>query len=799
MTMCYALIRRVIPSVVILSLMMPSSSLALSPSQWPDTNQASPSIEAWPNGIRIAGGDRYQTSLASALVMRGEGGYPFATPDPSSEAAESLGSAAGWWGLGRCPRSVILVAGDSPADGLIAASLSDPTGRSSEPRLRRTASADPLFDAVGSYDRVDTYSAPIILTASSRSGAVRLSVAAKLALKDMRDGGCQVARDAIIVGGMKAVPVEVESELLSMGYRSVFRVAGADRYESAAMVAESLGTAPLPVGVSKCLDPISSDGVATSFYANSVIEFRENGEQCELLPRVAVLVDGVTGADALAASWWTGYWQVPVFFHNGSQILPDATAFALETMAVHNLVVLGGEERIPRSAVMEAVRLTGAATVRIEGQDRYATSVAMARYFGGWWPNGKAASSSGAAFCLAGSGGEGSQSLGWSDALVAGPFCGVATAQVGSPAPVRAIEPINGPFPQLSSPGSRSARDSVPILLVEPGSHTLPSTTRNFLKQIFPPEDKFCSSELNDGGCADPGFVIGFGGQQLIPGAVLAEASTIAAGRTFSSAGLTPLNHGAFATGLNMTPVFRQGNQAAVEICYPRNGYNGARWISTGISGSDHPQSSVDVMKDGWFRTDYDDKSRSLGVASPGCTGFDLYPGQDSIWSRTVGPDGRSRPKTNFSWGADQRTSLSEPLISTATSGSHHPSGVPNSSETSLINLSFVAEGPGSYLQTGNGDARVLQWNLYIEIEQALPLDTSPHTFQAEFAVATSDGLVRGTAEGEALYSHGLWLIRGKTTQSDNFGTRTGGFWMDLYSARISDIGVRAVWEFDLF
>ena len=161
---------------------------------------------------------------------------------------------------------------------MIAASLSDPTGKSTEPRLRRTASADPLFDPVGSYDRVDTYSAPIILTPSSRSGAKRLAISAKVALKDLRDGGCGSARNVIIVGGIKAVPIGVESEILSLGYSSVFRVAGRDRYESAAIVAEALGTAPTPAGLSGCTDSVSLDGATMSFYANSVVEFREDGE-----------------------------------------------------------------------------------------------------------------------------------------------------------------------------------------------------------------------------------------------------------------------------------------------------------------------------------------------------------------------------------------------------------------------------------------------------------------------------------------------------------------------------------------
>ena len=102
-------------------------------------------------------------------------------------------------------------------------------------------------------------------------------------------------------------------------------------------------------------------------------------------------------------------------------------------------------------------------------------------------------------------------------------------------------------------------------------------------------------------------------------------------------------------------------------------------------------------------------------------------------------------------------------------------------------------------MRTGDTQTAVLQWDLYIEIQQAVPVNTSPHRFEASFTVATGDGLVSATAVGEAIYSHGLWLIRGKTTQSIVNGVRNGGFWLDLYTARISEEGDRAVWRFDLF
>ena len=197
-----------------------------SPRQWPQSFLAAPELEAWPNAVRMWGPDRHQTALAVSLTLRGVGGYPFDTPDATSGDGRSLGSADGWWGLGLCPRSIIVVASDVPADALTAAALSDSTGRSSEPYLRRVAASDPLFDPIGGFARVDTFAAPILLTDSTRAGADSLNHAARLAAQDLRTGGCNAARQAIVVGGPAAVPVEIELELVSIGYGEVFRVSG---------------------------------------------------------------------------------------------------------------------------------------------------------------------------------------------------------------------------------------------------------------------------------------------------------------------------------------------------------------------------------------------------------------------------------------------------------------------------------------------------------------------------------------------------------------------------------------------
>ena len=113
----------------------------LQPSQWSNSATEGPQIEAWPNAVRVFGSDRYSTNRAVSLLGRGSGEFPFSEADVSSGGASNLSSANNWWGLNKCPKAVILVAADTPADALAAASLSDPTGLSGEPYLRRSAAA----------------------------------------------------------------------------------------------------------------------------------------------------------------------------------------------------------------------------------------------------------------------------------------------------------------------------------------------------------------------------------------------------------------------------------------------------------------------------------------------------------------------------------------------------------------------------------------------------------------------------------------------------------------------------------
>ena len=527
------------------------------PSQWPDDLGLDPELTATPHTIRFSGADRYGTNLAMSLALRGKGNFPFNTSDRTSNNALTLAAASGWWGAGSCPRSIIVVAGDTFADALAASSLSDPTDLSNQPLLRRVAAADPSFDPIGGMDRVDTAFAPVVVTASGRSGASTLSRTAVATASDLAKGGCTTAREAILVGGPRAVPTEVEKELLSLGFREVFRVAGTDRFETAANVAIALGTEAPATGVGGCVDADQTDGsTQLGFYGNAVAEFRLSATECRLLPRSVVLADGLTGADALAAGWWTSRWQVPVLLTGPGGALPEATKRALSALEIESLIVLGGTGRIPETVVNQAKGLASAVAGRIAGADRYATSVEMAKAFGGWHPAG---AFSAEMLCVAASSGNGADSQGWPDALTAGPWC-ARTSVSGRVSPTRVLP--SG----ATAGGARPAHDAAPILLVAAGADTLPPPVADFLAGA-----PFA--------VVSQPFAIVFGGASGLTSAA-EQRLDVALGQGREPDPKSPVLAGPWGTKLDLSATYQTVGTGSRRVCLPAGGAQSFRWLS---------------------------------------------------------------------------------------------------------------------------------------------------------------------------------------------------------------------------
>lgn len=138
----------------------------------------------------------------------------------------------------------------------------------------------------------------------------------------------------VIVGGEEVISGDVADELA--GYASkVERIAGGNRYETSAAIAEGF-----PTGAP-----------------------------------VVYVATGEAYADALTAGARAGRDGVPILLTKGDT-LPGVTAEALERLAPQSVVVLGGEVAIEQG-VVDAISAIVPDTVRVAGENRYETAAAV--------------------------------------------------------------------------------------------------------------------------------------------------------------------------------------------------------------------------------------------------------------------------------------------------------------------------------------------------------------------------------------------------------------------------------------
>ena len=390
---------------------------------------------------------------------------------------------------------------------------------------------------------------------------------------------------AIIIGGSSAIHPNIDDELIALGLDEIFRVGGANRFATAAAVAQGLGTESVPSGTESCFDPLVLDGDARmAFYGNSIVEWRPSPTECHLLGNAVVLADGLSGADALAAGWWTSYWQVPVILHNGTTSLPRETLQTLQSLDVSNVIILGGERRIPVAIEQQIRSISDIKITRVAGADRYETSIKMAQQFGGWYPSGRAQEFESSMVCIAASSGGGRGALGWADTLGAGAWCGAAAGSAATTRPPRrALSPVWGQNPVTSAQLQRPRHDAVPILLVPATVRELPFSIFQFLTGVYEPADSWCSSVSSPQECVNPGFAVVFGGKSRSVTLYLASLPWWRRHLELTRPG-TSLT--CFTTALSMRPVYREAGQGNFRSCVSREGLAKTRWLGIGYDQS---------------------------------------------------------------------------------------------------------------------------------------------------------------------------------------------------------------------
>jgi putative cell wall-binding protein len=182
--------------------------------------------------------------------------------------------------------------------------------------------------------------APILLTPTNSLPVPTISAMAALF-------GASATKTVHILGGTAAVSAAVATQVTGLGY-TVNRVAGADRYTTAAAIAAFQAT----------LAPIG-----TTLVAGSPL-------------RTAIIATGANFPDALSAGGIAFAGKHPILLTQAAA-LPAATSAALTSLAIQRVILLGGETAVT-PAVATAITALGISVTRVSGADRGATAKAIA-------------------------------------------------------------------------------------------------------------------------------------------------------------------------------------------------------------------------------------------------------------------------------------------------------------------------------------------------------------------------------------------------------------------------------------
>ena len=153
--------------------------------------------------------------------------------------------------------------------------------------------------------------------------------------------------NVVLIGGTSVISAGTEAQLTAIGY-TVTRIAGADRYETANLVAAAVFT--------------NNSGAIGTFGGY----------------RTAFLANGNNFPDALAASSWAYKNKHPLFLTDGTS-LSAGTKAAMTAAGVQQVIILGGTAAVSAEAATEAAGVTGViTTTRVSGDTRYDTATALA-------------------------------------------------------------------------------------------------------------------------------------------------------------------------------------------------------------------------------------------------------------------------------------------------------------------------------------------------------------------------------------------------------------------------------------
>jgi hypothetical protein len=742
-----------------------------------EITNAAPHFDATAYTQRLWGPTRYATSLAAVYYNTADAGS--SSSNGSNGVFPGADRTERWFGPNDGDGDAIVVtAGDKFADSLAGASTWN--WDTQWPDFQ-------LADVDGNTDFVELDGASIVLTTSARQGATGLNAeAARAAQRYAAVGGDQ----AVILGGLSAVPVGVENELKSMGY-AVFRIGAPNRFGTARDIAFAVGTGG---GGELTCDENVQAGVLEHFTGPDI------ETQCAPMNKTVAIADGGTGADALSFSSLSSHNHVPVLLTAPDGSLPSETSQALTVLDVENVVVLGGTTRIPETTRSQIKTITGlgdANVIRVSGPTRYESSVEFAKQFAGYIPDlttvPNEVTFSSSRFCFARSEGEGDNSLGWPDALGAGMTCAAQSGEYGDNHPDMTSAPIEGAAHNdgLGTDNfmfDHPWNDQTPLLLVQQGS--VPAGVSSFLSGLFPATGAYCTGDVctnqDDEVVSHGGWGILFGGPAAIATTTELSIATLLSGGTYTTAKQTDLKPTVDAaksyytqidySGGTISPLANTGGDHA--ICALRGAMSGVEFTGVyddaGLTRFVEDDSMLDTASGGYQGTPV--------VSNPVCTGFDENesPTGDGI-AAFVGDslsDHFSATQV-FNFGQSHRLSTPEAPASGAAnpiSASPSTQDANNGGTTTLSDTGTFGNIPFTLTVGTQAHAATASVTLtLVRPKDCADSDTDANacTFSGSFTITTSQGTVTGNVVGEASPDDNSATVA--SWQLDGMYTLTGG------------------------
>lgn len=180
-------------------------------------------------------------------------------------------------------------------------------------------------DALAGTVLAHKHNAPIMLV---RNDSIPKSVEEFLAAKT--EAGAKI----FLLGGESAISAEIEQQLFAKGFTPI-RLYGKDRTGTSLAIAKEIGNS------SKVLIATGNDN----------------------------------SSDALSASAYAAYKQIPIVIHRGTKLAEQTKAF-LKDNATRSAIIIGGKGVVPETAETELAEMNIAAD-RISGVNRVDTSIAI--------------------------------------------------------------------------------------------------------------------------------------------------------------------------------------------------------------------------------------------------------------------------------------------------------------------------------------------------------------------------------------------------------------------------------------